>query len=129
MEAETSSVHVVEELPVGTDVIQSRQEIDIAENDYVAAIYQKKVVYWKGFFPPTNPTEPQKYLSWFKVSSSSSDPERSDVIWLDVNDVLCIIDPPTATGKSNWMFKMDEASKQKAEILFAVWQGKNNDIN
>ena len=45
-------------------------------------------------------------------------PERSDVIWLDVNDVLCIIDAPTATEKSSRMLKMNEASKQEAERLY-----------
>lgn len=86
------------------------------------------MVYWKGFSSDESDrtveisfmVQSKQFFKW---------PERSDIIWLDVNDVLCIIDPPTATGKSNWMFKMDEASKQKAEILFAVWQGKNNDIN
>lgn len=43
-----------EELPVGTD---KKLEIDIAENDYAAAIYQRKWYIGK-VFPPTNLTEP-----------------------------------------------------------------------
>lgn len=112
MEAEASGV--VEELPVGTDVIQSKQEVDIAENDYVAAIYQRKWYIGKVFSSDESDrtveisfmVQSKEFFKW---------PERSDVIWLDVNDVLCIIDAPTATGKSSRMFKMNEASKQEAE--------------
>jgi len=124
MEAEASGV--VEELPVGTDVIQSKQEIDIAENDYVAAIFQRKWYIGKVFSSDESDrtieisfmVQSKQFFKW---------PKRSDVIWLDVNDVLCIIDAPT--GKSSRMFKIDESSKQEAERLFAVWQGKNNDKN
>jgi hypothetical protein len=61
MEAEASGV--VEELPVGTDVIQSKQEIDIAENDYVAAIYQRKWYIGKVFSGPpiANVATPTNY--------------------------------------------------------------------
>jgi hypothetical protein len=87
---------VVEELPVGTDVIQSKQEIDIAENDYVAAIYQRKWYIGKVFSSDESDrtveisfmVQSKEFFKW---------PERSDVIWLDVHDVLNVATPTNYT--------------------------------
>ena len=60
----------------------------------------------------------RKVITIAHPEQSSGELKKKDTIWLSKSDVLCKVDTPVATGKSEKMYKLDNQTLEKVQKLY-----------
>lgn len=90
----------------------------IKQTDFVAAIYLNK--WYIGQVINTDPDDDTFEVSFLEQKKKSFQwPHRSDIIWVDSNNIICKVSAPQTIGKSKRMLSIDYNDINRVEALFS----------
>lgn len=93
------------------------QRIDLELDEFVAVIYDRN--WFIGQIVDKDPDEGDYEINFMaKAKQMYKWPTVEDRIWVDHNDVLCVINTLEPSGKSQRLFKMSSEEQEKVSDLF-----------
>ena len=85
----------------------SNEAVTYEVGQFVSAVYDHK--WYIGKISEVDETESEVEISFMEKKKQFFQwPIRPDTIWINTDDILCVLDALVATGKSKRMFKLSE---------------------